>query len=50
MPLKKGRSRKTIEENIHEMILSGHPTQQAVAAALRTAYGPPKKRRKSRRR
>lgn len=33
MPLKKGSSKKTRQENIREMIESGHPARQAVAAA-----------------
>jgi len=37
MPLKKGSSEKTIHRNIREMIHAGHPTNQAVAAALHTA-------------
>jgi hypothetical protein len=37
MPLKKGTSRATISENIAEMIESGHPQQQAIAASLDTA-------------
>lgn len=32
MPLKKGSSDKTREENIKEMIEAGHPAKQAVAA------------------
>lgn len=37
MPLHKGKSRKVIGENIGEMIKSGHPKKQAVAAALNEA-------------
>lgn len=37
MPLKKGKSRETIGENIKEMEEAGHPKKQAVAAALNTA-------------
>lgn len=37
MPLHPGKSRKIISENIHEMIASGHPQKQAVAAALHNA-------------
>jgi hypothetical protein len=37
MPLKKGKSRKTISSNIREMVHSGYPRNQAVAAALNTA-------------
>ncbi len=37
MPLSKGSSQKTISKNIAEMIKSGHPRAQAVAAALRQA-------------
>ena len=37
MPLKKGSSQKTISSNIGEMIASGHPKSQAIAAALSTA-------------
>ena len=42
MPLLKGK--KNIGRNIREMEDSGRPHDQAVAAALRTAYGPPRKR------
>lgn len=37
MPLIKGKSRKTIAQNISEMVRAGRPQQQAVAAALETA-------------
>lgn len=37
MPLKKGKSRKVIGENIAEMERSGHPRAQSIAAALSSA-------------
>jgi hypothetical protein len=42
MPLKKGSDQETIAENIKEMEASGHPHDQAVAAALHSAHGPKK--------
>jgi hypothetical protein len=38
MPLHEGKSKKIISENIHEMEASGHPHDQAVAAALHNAH------------
>lgn len=37
MPLKKGKSPKTIGENIGHMMASGHQKSQAIAAAMKTA-------------
>ena len=37
MPLKKGKSKETISSNIREMIESGHPKNQAIAASLNQA-------------
>lgn len=37
MPLKHGKSRKVIGENISEMESSGHPKDQAIAASLNEA-------------
>lgn len=46
MPLKQGKSKKVISENIREMEKSGHPHNQAVAAALSNAKTKPKKKGK----
>ena len=46
MPLKKGRSRATISSNISEMVHSGHPRKQAIAAAMKKA-GKSRKRKRS---
>jgi len=37
VPLKRGSSQAIVSENIREMIKSGHPKDQAVAAALSQA-------------
>jgi len=48
MPLKKGRSKKIISENIAELIRSGYPKDQAVAIAYdKAGLSRSKKPRKS---
>jgi hypothetical protein len=37
MPLKPGSNRKTVSSNISEMVHSGYPQKQAVAASLTNA-------------
>jgi hypothetical protein len=37
MPLKKGRSKEVISENISELIHAGHEQKQAIAIALKMA-------------
>ncbi len=44
MPLKKGKGRKTISDNIRMLIAEGRPQDQSVAIALHVAE--PKRRKK----
>lgn len=46
MPLKSGKSQAVISANIREMIKAGHPRDQAIAAAMRKAGIPRKRRRR----
>lgn len=37
MPLRKGSSKKTVSENIRELVHSGKPLRQAIAIAMNKA-------------
>ena len=37
MPLKSGKSKKVISQNISEMVHAGYPQKQAIAASLNKA-------------
>jgi hypothetical protein len=49
MPLKSGSSKKTVSSNISEMMKSGHPQNQAVAASLSNARKGKRSKRKTNR-
>ena len=45
MPLRKGKSKKTVSSNIRELRHSGYPERQAVAIAMSKAGKSRKKKR-----
>jgi len=47
MPLRKEKSKTVISSNVSELVKSGHPRRQAIAAAMRTAGKRRKKRKRS---
>jgi hypothetical protein len=46
MPLKKGKSKKTVSSNVKKLRGEGYPQRQAVAIAMNTAGKSKKKARK----
>jgi len=45
MPLKKSASKQAFKSNIREMVSSGHPVRQAVAAAYATKRAAKRKKK-----
>jgi hypothetical protein len=50
VPLRKGRSRKAVSQNIRTLRREGRPQEQAVAIALRVAGSSRKRKRRKRKR